>query len=192
MYDKIREELNTGDVITFSGKSHVSNGIKRFTDSDISHVGMVLKKGIVEGKKRVFLIESTSLENLPDVFTGQKFQGVQVQYLSDRIKDYDGQVYLRKLKKPLTDGQKAQLIIFLMIQHKAKKEYDTIGAIGAGIDIFDFLLSNVDNYDEFFCSELVAAGFKHIGLLPESYKASEATPADVTDYDFLAERIQIK
>lgn len=189
MYNEVRNKIKTGDVISFSGKGHTSNIIKEVTDSDISHVGIVLKKTIVENQERILLIESTTLNKLPDVFTGKKFKGVQVQYLSDRIKDYKGQVYWHGLQRTLKPMEKQALITFLMLQHQL--EYDSKQAIGAGVDIFDILFSNIENHDEFFCSELVAAAYKHIGWFPGSYNTSEITPADVVEYSFLNKRVQI-
>ncbi|MDA0780688.1 MAG: hypothetical protein PQ612_06100 [Rickettsiales bacterium] len=192
MYENVRSRMKTGDVISFSGKSDISNIIKAKTDSDISHVAMVLKKQLLDGKERVLIIESTSLNNLPDIYTGKLFKGVQIQYLSDRMNDYSGQVYWRRVRNPLSEGEKAKLVIFLMMLHKMQIEYDTLGAIGAGCDLFDILFANVENHEKLFCSELVAAAFEHIGLLPRDYNTSEATPADVIKYPFLGDRVQIK
>ena len=40
-YEEIRGELKTCDILLFSGKGAISHGIKLFTFSKWSHVGMV-------------------------------------------------------------------------------------------------------------------------------------------------------
>lgn len=42
-YNEIREQIQQGDVIAFSGKGHVSELIKLFTLSSVSHVAIVIK-----------------------------------------------------------------------------------------------------------------------------------------------------
>ena len=42
-YDEIRNELKTGDIVLFGGKSFVSWLIKKITKNKYSHIGMVLK-----------------------------------------------------------------------------------------------------------------------------------------------------
>jgi len=42
-YEEIRGELKTCDILLFSGKGAISHGIKLFTFSKWSHVGMVLR-----------------------------------------------------------------------------------------------------------------------------------------------------
>ena len=39
--------------------------------------------------------------------------------------------------------------------------------------------SNSEDYTRFFCSELVSAGLKAAGVLPQSLNASEVTPGDI-------------
>lgn len=41
-YDSRRDKIKTGDIVLFSGEGRISTGIKWFTKSRWSHVGMVL------------------------------------------------------------------------------------------------------------------------------------------------------
>ena len=93
-YDAIRPRLRTGDIVLFSGKGAFSQGIKWFTRSGWSHVGMVVR---VQDVDAVLLWESTTLSNVRDVETGQLRKGVQLVSLSQRIAAYRGRVAVRRL-----------------------------------------------------------------------------------------------
>jgi len=60
-YTEVRDNLNTGDIVLFSGKGGISTAIKLFTHSKWSHVGMVFK---VPNINMVLLWESTTLANI--------------------------------------------------------------------------------------------------------------------------------
>ncbi len=193
MYNDLRNKMKFGDVISFSGKGDISNIIKWKTNSDISHVGMVLESEFVRGEKRIVLIESTSLVNLPDIRTKELIKGVQQQHLSQRLSSYEGQAYYHELKANLSVNLKKKMHTWLFNKHASRTPYDSVQALGSAIDLLDaFGMENKPDFSSLFCSEMVAKAFKVAGLLNADYNPSEATPADVVKYDFLAERIQIK
>lgn len=186
MYQDIRPKINAFDVISFSGKGHVSNIIKGFTDSDISHVAMVYRTL----DDRVLIIESTSLVELKDEIHGELIKGVQVQYLSNRLDTYDGQVYWHKCSNPISEARQAAMYSWLTTQHLNRIQYDTVGAVRSGVDIFDYILESKPDYDKLFCSEMVAKAFGIAGFFIGN--PSEQTPEDVVQFPFLEERVQIK
>lgn len=193
MYEKIRDKMKFGDVISFSGKGDVSNLIKWKTNSDISHVGMVFETELMGGDKRIVLIESTSQVNLPDLRTKELVKGVQQQHLSQRLHGYAGQAYYHELKEDLDELQKAAMYGWLFNKHASRTPYDKIQAFGSALDLFDNMgLENKPDFNSLFCSEMVAEAFRIAGLLEDDYNASEATPGDVIKFDFLADRIQVK
>jgi len=189
MYEKVRSQMKTGDLIAFSGKSRISNIIKAGTNSDISHVGMVFETDVM-GDGRVEIIESTSLVDLPDAHTGEVIKGVQRQMLSQRMDMYKGQVYWQPLNVKLGIAEQARMFSWLYCKWASNTKYDGVGAIVAGVDIVDII--NEPDFSTLFCSEMVAEGYRLAGLLPKDYNASEATPADVVKYSFLGDRVQIK
>lgn len=192
MYEKVRYQMKVGDLIAFSGKSRVSNLIKWKTKTDISHVGMVYDTDIA-GKWRVELIESTSISDLKDPHKGRYVKGVQRNYLSDVIKAYDGQVYWMPLKLRLTSGKQAAMISWLFTQWQNEVDYDTKGAIKAGLKIIELLgIERQPDFSTLFCSEMVARAYQIAGLLDTNINASRETPADTEKYAFLNPRVQIK
>ena len=63
-YEEARANIQTGDIVLFSGKGGISSAIKWFTRSGWSHVGMALR---VEEFDTVLLWESTThRERAPD------------------------------------------------------------------------------------------------------------------------------
>ena len=99
-YDINRHNFDTGDIVLSSGRGAVSQGIKRFTFSRWSHVGMIIWS---EELDALLIWESTTLSGVPDLASGQLVQGVQLVLLSQRVAMYDGEMAVRRLKLP--DGR---------------------------------------------------------------------------------------
>ena len=92
------DELETGDIILFSGNYFLSYIIEYFTNSIYSHVGVVLKNpNLGDAKfKGIYLLES-GFENTPDPENHRIKKGVQIINLEDKIKNFKGRIYVRKL-----------------------------------------------------------------------------------------------
>src|SRR4030095_2058125 len=106
-YNDIRDQLRTGDLVLFSGKSAVSNIIKLFSGGKWSHVGMVLI--MEEFDRMVLLWESTTLSNIPDIETQTPTKGVQLLPLSQRVATYQGEITVHRLNKVISDGMYTSL-----------------------------------------------------------------------------------
>ena len=170
-YEDIRKEVKAGDIIAFGGKGNLSNIIKMATRSGVSHIGVILQAQLRgDGEERFFnqIIESTSIGG---------FDGVQISRMSDRISDYDGELWWLPRNEALPFNQK-EFFNFLFSQDG--KKYDALQAIKAGVDILDSLglTENKEDFDKFFCSELVAAGLEAAGTVGK-VNASEVTPIDL-------------
>ena len=92
--------FDTGDIILFHANSGIiTKAIQCWTKSKYSHVGMVIKNPDFPGFKKdgLFLIESTTLETLPDVEDHKMKFGVQLHDLYNVLNTYPGDSYWRKL-----------------------------------------------------------------------------------------------
>ena len=81
------------------------------------------------------------------------------------------------------------MLYWLKDKHGKRTPYDTLQAIGAGIDIL--MPDNKEDFNKLFCSELVCRSLQLAGVVDACLNPSEQTPADVIDYPCLLERKQI-
>lgn len=179
-YTEIRNELKTGDILLFSGKSGISEGIKFFTLSKWSHVGMVYKiQDDLDPKGSLFCWESTTLSNVEDADTGKLTKGVQRVELSERLERCFASGYeisVRQLSKTLTDQMITALNLFRHDVSGLPYEKDKIQLIKSAYDgIFG---KNKEDLSSFFCSELIAEAYQRMGLLTEEKPSNEYTPKD--------------
>ncbi len=179
-YETIRDQLKTGDVLLFSGKGGISEGIKFFTLSKWSHVGMVYRlEDPHDVKGTVFCWESTTLNDLADVDSGKLTQGVQRVELSERLercfaKDYE--ISVRQLSQPLTDHMLKALNDFRHEVSGRPYERHKIELIKSAYDLV--LGANKEDLSSLFCSELLAEAYQRMGLLTEEKPSNEYTPKD--------------
>ena len=167
-YSEARGSMKPGDILAFGGKGGFSEIIKRFTFSPVSHVGVVLQtKMMSEVNGRYFnnIIESTSLGD---------FNGVQVSRVSDRVRDYDGDVWWLPLDGMLRLSQFDEEAFFNFAFAQNRKPYDTPQAIMSALDLIP---DSKEDFDKFFCSELVAASLEAAGSI--KCNSSEVTPIEL-------------
>lgn len=178
-YHEIRDKMEPGDIVAFSGKGDFSEMIKWATRSDVSHIAVVMQtKLLIDDKPQdgIFneIIESTTLNG---------FSGVSVNRISGRIEQYDGDVWwlpLSKGVKKKLDRQK----LFDFLLHQEGKPYDMPQAIKSALDALDRVplleraTHNIEDFSKFFCSELAAAALEEAGVI-KKINASEVTPIDL-------------
>ncbi len=179
-YSDARKLMKPGDVIAFGGKGHFSEIIKFATFSDVSHVGVILQTKILDDDTGRFfnqIIESTSLNG---------FNGVNISRFSDRL-EYTGELWWLPLREEIREGSfdQKKFFDFLFNQAKLRKPYDLPQAIKAALDALDNLPFglhgpgyNQEDFNKFFCSELVAAGLEIGGAVGE-INTAEVTPIDL-------------
>lgn len=183
LYEDIRETIQTGDLIAFGGKGFLSDGIKGFIQSSVSHVGVALRTAIiaVDGMpvgSLIICVESTSLDG---------FKGVIGNQLSLRIKQYDGDIWLLPLStisRHNLNKRIGSFVDFLLRQDHIP--YDYLQAIRSPFG------KQSEDWSRWFCSELVAAGYEHAGLL-STINCSIVTPKQLCQVSLFAdEYYQIK
>jgi hypothetical protein len=164
-YSAVRSDMKAGDLIAFGGQGLISRIIKWRTRSPVSHVGVVME---IDDHGRVMVMESTSLG-------GQC--GVQVNRLSKRVREYDGNVWWFPLRKQLDEEDR--FWEFLWAQDG--KKYDRRQVAKAA-----FNLPTHENYKRLFCSELVAGAYKAGGLQFVG-NPSRMTPVEVCNLPIFAD-----
>lgn len=185
LYPLIRDRIRIGDVFAFGGRGFVSGGIKLLTQNPVSHVAGVYR---TEGD-RVLLIESTTL-------SGKK--GVQVNFASERITDYDGDVWFC----PRSDEYRARVnwerwLSFLRDYEQRAIPYDYRQCLRMAIAPLAHVpglgfLRNHEDLSKVYCSELLAAADENADGLPFGTDASDIAPADYLAFGMYFDAIQIK
>lgn len=195
LYSQYREAMKTGDVIAFSGNSRISKIIKWKTDSQYSHVGIVMDADAKGGiGKAVLMVESTALCNQPDVLDGKIIKGVQLHFLSNRLDEYDGKAWWLPLKEVLPHYAAFNMQQWLRNIRCENIKYDDFQALGTGADIFDWIpgIQNDRDFSSLFCSELVARALQIAGVVNDNINPSEQTPADIAGMPCFEKPIQVK
>lgn len=174
-YADIRDELDTGDLVLFSGSGPYSRVIQTATLSPWSHVGMVY----CLPPDCVFLWEAVVTSTWKDFFRGDGLKGgVRMQLLSDRLRDYRGcEVAVRRLLKfPRTPAVYQNLSTFRRATKQAPYERHVPELLKS---VYDGPWGrNHEDLSDFFCSELVAETYQNLGLLDEAKPSNEYVPAD--------------
>jgi hypothetical protein len=176
-YSETRATLRTGDLVLFSGRGTVSNMIKYGTLSNWSHCGMVVK---MEQYDFITIWESTTLSNIPDLESEMPLMGVQLVPLSERLKKYDGDVAIRRLKGGELSNDDINKLMLLRKQLKGKRyELSKMELFKAAYD--GPFGANIEDLSSIFCSELVAEAYQSLGLLDDVKASNEYTPADFSE-----------
>lgn len=207
-YDDIRTNkhlADTGDIILFSGNGAFSCKIQFASLSIYSHVGILVridpkkqddmfpnnktfskktnnKRGYNKDGLYLFHSINGKIRNIFDVLTGKEKDGVQLNPLCTILKCCTADVHIRKLcvdkeKRKNLNADKPASEIWKFMNENSHKNYelDPLELVKAA---FIFMDSPDDNNDSYFCSELVAAVYKRVGILPENVNASEYIPKD--------------
>ena len=198
-------EMRTGDLILFSGAhSLISSAVKWWTNSNYSHIGMVLvnpKIGVydinhtMKELKGVYLVES-GCENILDATDNTYKYGVQVVPLEQVIKNYEGSVYWRKLNilnSQYTEETLSNTFtnIYSFIKNK-KYDLDVIDLFCSRLNItypkpmyksaiLNWISNDTQKSDKFVCSALVAYIYTQFELLPSITEWTECIPKYFSD-----------
>lgn len=168
-------ELQTGDVVLFSGRDALSTTIKYALRCFWTHVALVVR----DEQGGLLLWESTNDTNVSDMLTGRMMIGAQLVDFHQRVQRYDGVVAVRRL------AQREQHSITDVIRHMID-EFAAVPYKNFVSHHFWRWLWRRDNHHEaVFCSELLAAFFQRCGILQDERSTDLFTPRDFA----LAERM---
>lgn len=172
-YTNIRARIRPCDIIGFNGRGPISWAIR--TGSGIpTHLALVATP-LHARQHRVELIESTSLK-LPGM---RRKIGVQRTYLSDRLRDYKGEIWWF----PLSDWASqlsSQPILENILSKYLGASYDFWQVIREGWScVLPHLFPVRESAKYLYCSELVAFVLQDLGILPEEINASVVSPSEL-------------
>ena len=171
-YQNIRTELDTGDIVIFGGQYRMSKIIRLVTRFPASHVASIIREN-----DRIGFIEASEGDMYPER------EGVIISQFSNSIPFYKGDIWIARLAADVrkkADIEKMKVFL----KEQVGKGYDYHNMPKAGFDFLDRIgiTRSEENLSQMFCSELVAAGLKAAGILPEDINVSEVSPADIVKY----------
>jgi len=184
-------ELKTGDIILFDYEGHsiISSLLKRFTKSNFTHVGMILKdpKFIHPSLKGLYVWESGKEDN-PGPQDNKKI-GVQITpflEIYDKYKNTGSKIYIRKIKDNniFTDEnlKKIHDIVY-------DKPYDIVP-----LDWIEGYLQkdlNPQKTNRFWCSALIGYIYTQLGILNPDTDWSILRPCDFSQDSQLKFKISL-
>jgi hypothetical protein len=168
-------QFRPGSIVRFFGRGLMSWGIEAITGGP-SHVGIVCRVrpyGLI-------LVESTTLCDLPDLFTGQRRQGVQAHHLQERIAAYDGAIEVMHLADGWElDGYQQSRLAKALLRLKGHG-YSKVAAGISGTRLFKWTpLMPYPDLGNVFCSELAAYGLQQAHVLPPDENPAVYNPASL-------------
>jgi len=174
-------DFQTGDLLLFSENSNIfSRLIKYFTHSIYSHCAIILKSPTyIDPKLTGTYILESNYEPYPDAENNIKYKyGVQIQELTNIIKNYDGQIFWRKLN----DTNKTH-----NFNEKMKEIYNIVKNKPYDINPIDWLkaefnlnIGNVQQTTSFWCSALVVYIYVKLQLLPPNIHWDLIAPCELS------------
>lgn len=172
-YARVRDQLKTGDLVLFSGRTIAARVVRACTGSRWSHIGLVVR--LPEFANTPLLWEATRASKVADIHRGQFFDGVQLVPLDDKVASYPGEIAVRRLIGVDSNRERRERIETL-IEEWSAKPYRNL--------VFKNLKAWVSGHEAVhisrggFCSELVAEVYKQLRLLPEDKPSIHYVPSD--------------
>ena len=199
-YDAIAPELQTGDILCWEGRGFVSRGIqlgqrlRGFQHWHISHVGIVVRPDAelwpfanrhaelpspTTAHEPLLTYESTTLNTVADIITGQTVKGVSLVSLRDKLERHSGKLYVIRISgRPEHFAFRATG--YMRAHHGRAYEQKPWQLLGSAMGLSRGLWG--EDQSSLFCSELVTDLLEHAGALAEEAQDSDAMcPAEVCE-----------
>ena len=184
-YLKVREKINTGDILICQGTWLLSKLIRLVTWQKASHVGIAIWITINGGKKRLCMFEA------------MEGKDVRIIPLHDALKNKywssGGKMWWHKIKDSNISGHE---IANFYLQHWSDGYADKRQFILILLPIFQWIRNffgwSVDtNPDRWHCSEIATRSLMEQGY-EHNKDSALTTPGDVADFDCLYDGVLIE
>ena len=183
--------LQTFDIVVMKGLLVTSQEAQAITNSNWSHVGMVVVAGDigmpnVDPTARLYW-EANTADTAIDLLTGQLKAGPQLVYLIDRIQHnfwvkYDGAYMARKL---MVNRQPSMIDTLKTVINNAKDGTLPYTGDNQMAELTNFLEGRFYNIasapNQYSCSQLIAYTYMALGWLSQYYVSNSYSPADFTE-----------
>jgi len=201
-YIEYKSKFKTGDLLLFGGDSLFSAAVKMATLSSISHIGMVFRfeepflvqreneryrAELIQAKDNLYFWHSqlTEFENTADIFSGEPKTGVQLNYLSSVIDEFDDNVVRwRPLVRevPTCDHH---LIEWLKKQAKKPYEKNCGDLMYSVLSKWCYIEPPRHTDNSYFCSELMIRTYQRLKLIHSRSQEEVVVPSHYVPQDFM-------
>jgi hypothetical protein len=182
LYEKVRDRMQTGDVIVFSGNYCISRLDKWTTRSPYSHVAMVIAADLGGGfGESVLIIEAAAPQTQRDPKGRKVINGVQIHWLSKRLDMYDGKAWWLPLKNPIPQPNLVTMQAWLRHTYNQRRPFDIVQAASSGSHFLQHLGLGQRDYSALYCAELIAAALQKADVIDPAINPSRQTPKDVVN-----------
>jgi hypothetical protein len=183
--------LETFDLVVMKGLLVTSQEAQAITNSNWSHVGMVVVAGDlqipgVDPTARLYW-EANTADTATDLLSNTIKAGPQLVLLQDRIQHnfwvkYDGAYMARKLMLPRTPDMISTLKSVIDVAKNGTLPYSGNDQTA---ELTNFLAGRFYNMastpNQYACSQLIAYTYMSLGLLSQHYVSNSYAPADFTE-----------
>lgn len=186
--EKLVEYCNTGDILLFSSNTIFGDFIKKATDSIYTHVGIILKnptfvKDKDDSEIKLYLYNSDG-PYTKDVEKQDFRAGVQVLNLIEKVKNFNGKIYYRKLNY---DKEKISFINdklkYIHFRHyNTYYDYMPNNWLGVYLSMLKYnklskMFTSPRHLDQMFCSAFTAYIYTELGIFKPDTEWSFFVPS---------------
>lgn len=144
-YDRYRGLIDSGDMLEFCASTFLGGAIRLFTGKNVNHTAFVISLdnylGMSEHHK--FILEANA-------------DGIELGLLSRVLENFDGKVYLSRLK-PEYNHLRLEMARWAVMQTGIGYDYGSL---------FKNMVSKVSaDARKMFCSEFYYLALKHVGIV---------------------------
>ena len=169
--------VKAGELIGCSSYSWLDMGINLATRGipfyHISHVG------IVANSVAPVIFESSMGIKDDCIIQKKRVKGVQAHFLTNRVDDYKGKVWLYPLTRVLSRDERFRLREYL--ESQIGVQYDALGAFRSrDLSILEKVLFRVPDLHSLFCSEYCGEAYKQVGIFGSGLNAGSLSPNKLT------------
>lgn len=165
--DTLIRTCETGDILLFKTHGFIPSSIRRLTNSNFDHVGVVVVRDCDDGGRYVCFLEASGDRH-----------GVKIHSLRPRLLEWyltDAQIYYRRLR----------CVRDTRFHIRTKSFVERVQGLKYGYSIMSVMLNKKDRWpgdkSKFFCSELVTAFYKHLGFIQSFARSHKYMPGDFAE-----------
>lgn len=189
-------KLKLGDLVLFSGRGFVSNGIRiaqwlrRAKFARFTHIGVIYQPGTCP-----LMAEVSHANDVRDELTGSFYSGINVRDLYTRMSRFKGSMWVAPLVHAFDEEEAARFHEMILAMHSRKARFSTMKMVRSGIpwlDAFDIPYDH-DLLQKTFCAEAVCSWYRVArSRMFASSHCCRTSPSDFAHADYFGAKMRIK